>query len=104
MFKGGPGACRYYLSGSDAYRLKLLLPLTEEMQRRQLEGQEVSPRDALSIREDSPVDLGSSQGLDDLAAVAIDGHASMLMVNKQPRMSTSSITSDDFVLIKNSSK
>jgi hypothetical protein len=45
-------------------------------------------------------DLRSSQGLDELAAVAVDGHASMVFVDKQPRMSTSSITSDDFVLIK----
>lgn len=27
-------ACRYYLSGQDAYRLKLLLPLTEETRKR----------------------------------------------------------------------
>lgn len=25
--------CRYYLNGSDAFRLKLLLPLTEEIER-----------------------------------------------------------------------
>lgn len=28
--------CRYYLNGADAYRLKLLLPMTEAMMKRQL--------------------------------------------------------------------
>jgi len=38
---------RYYLNGSDAYRLKLLLPLTEEIERQNQE------REAAKLREEA---------------------------------------------------